>query len=110
MEKEIIYNKLVRDKVLDVIKNDNKRYEYHIADDNEYRNELIKKVIEELKEFKSTPNEEEMADIYEVLEALSKLFSLDKDKIQKEKENKLLKRGSFDKRIILEKVYEKDSI
>ncbi len=33
MEKEIVYNKLVRDNILNVIENTGKKYTYHIADE-----------------------------------------------------------------------------
>lgn len=106
MEKEIVYNKLVRDNILNVIEKTGKKYTYHIADENEYKSELLKKVTEELKEFEENPSEEEMADIYEVLEAISAAYNLDIEKIQKEKEEKALIRGEFNNKIILEKVIE----
>lgn len=47
-----------------------------------------------------------MADILEVLAAISSYHELNEDSIQQVREKKNEKRGKFDKRIILEKVIE----
>ena len=44
MKNENIYNKLVRDKILDVIDESRKESSFHLANDKEYQEELIKKV------------------------------------------------------------------
>ena len=46
MKNEKIYNKLVRDKILDVIDESGKESSFHLANDKEYQEELIKKVME----------------------------------------------------------------
>ncbi|MDF2545776.1 MAG: hypothetical protein K0R93_674 [Anaerosolibacter sp.] len=106
MKKEIVYNKLVRDRIPEIIEKENKVHAIHTATDEEYISQLYEKVIEELNEFKENPSEEEMADILEVLAAISSYFRLDEDTIQQVREKKNEKRGKFDKRIILEKVIE----
>ncbi|MDM8533971.1 nucleoside triphosphate pyrophosphohydrolase [Clostridiaceae bacterium HSG29] len=107
MIKEKVYNKLVRDKIPEIIEKAGHEYYIHTADKNEYINKLIYKVSEELKEFEENPCEEEMADILEVLESLTEIFNLSDDKIKNIKEEKKIKRGGFTKKIILEKVIEK---
>lgn len=99
--KEIIYNKLIRDNIPDVISSN---FNYHIANTEEYKIALFEKVKEELQEFIETPNVEEMADILEVIEAIINLFELDFSEIISFKNNKRNEKGAFDKRIILEKV------
>jgi len=99
--KEIIYNKLIRDNIPDVI---NSNFTYHIANTEEYKIALFEKVKEELQEFIETPNVEEMADILEVIEAIINLFELDFEEIISFKNNKRNEKGAFDKRIILESV------
>lgn len=42
MDQEIIYNKLVRDKITDIIKESGKKYQAHVANDQEYREELYR--------------------------------------------------------------------
>lgn len=104
MKKEIIYNKLVRDRIPEIIEKENKEHVIHTATDEEYIGQLYEKVIEELNEFKENPSEEEMADIQEVLSAINSYFRLDEDAIQHVRQKKNERRGEFDKRIILEKV------
>ena len=52
-----IYNKLVRDKIIDIIEADGRIAKYRILDDNEYRQELNKKLQEELNPSDDKKNE-----------------------------------------------------
>jgi predicted house-cleaning noncanonical NTP pyrophosphatase (MazG superfamily) len=102
------YNKLVRDKILEIIKKSGSNYKYHIAkDDTEYLEKLYEKLQEEINEFKDIPSIEEFADILEVLEALAKFYDFHQDRINEAKLNKKTNRGCFDNRIILEKSMKK---
>lgn len=107
MEKEIIYNKLVRDNIPEIISNNNQKGNYHIATNEEYKNKLLEKLQEEICEFVTDKNEEELADIFEVIEHIIIAFNLNKEKILEIKEKKAKKNGKFSKKIILEKVFEK---
>lgn len=93
------YNKLVRDKIPEILDEKNIPYEKRIADDKEYKNELIKKLLEETNEFIETPTEEELADIIEVIESLKKLSEY--SNVEEARLNKKEERGGFEKRIIL---------
>ncbi|WP_434132589.1 nucleoside triphosphate pyrophosphohydrolase [Sporomusa sphaeroides] len=106
MAKEVIHNKLVRDKILDIIEGNGKQCSYHIAPDEEYQQFLMQKLKEELQEFSHTPNEEEAADMLEVIFSLFKTFNLDYARVEEIRKTKLAERGGFEKRIILEKVIE----
>ena len=105
MKKEIIYNKLVRDNILEIISYNNQKSSYHIATDEEYKNKLLEKLQEEMSEFIASKNEEELADIFEVIEHIIITFNFNKEKILEIKEQKSEKNGKFRKRIILEKVF-----
>src|SRR4051812_37807138 len=48
-----IYNKLVRDKIPEIIKADGKTAKFHILNNEDYLEELIKKLNEEYEEFKA---------------------------------------------------------
>lgn len=93
------YNKLVRDKIPEFLDSKSISYEKRIADDKEYKTELIKKLKEEIQEFTEAENTEELADILEVINAILKLpeFS-DTEEVRKKK---LAEKGGFEKRIIL---------
>ena len=103
---EKIYNKLVRDKIPQIVRQDNKVPFTHVVTEEEVKPLLLNKLIEEFEEFKPTPNEEELADILEVIDGIAHAFNLDMDKVLKVKASKLEKRGGFNERIILEKVIE----
>lgn len=93
------YNKLVRDGVPEKLDEKGVTYEKRIADDVEYRAELVKKLLEEAAEFSEAGAIEELADVIEVVDALRKLPEYaDVARVQEEKRGRL---GSFDERIIL---------
>ena len=96
------YNKLVRDKIPEIIKQKGGRAITHIADDDEYREKLLEKLAEEIAEFSKEPSEEELADIFEVLETIMNDYGFDDISIDKIKKKKAKERGSFKNRIILE--------
>jgi len=93
------YNKLVRDKIPEILDKKGVLYEKRIANTEEYKTELIKKLHEEIQEFSELGDIEELADIVEVIEALKKLpeYSNLYNIVDKKREEK----GGFDKRIIL---------
>ena len=103
MKKEIIYNKLIRDNILEIISNNNQKSSYHIATNEEYKNKLLEKLQEEICEFITDKNEEELADILEVIEHIITAFN--KKRILEIREKKAKKNGKFNKKIILEKVF-----
>ena len=105
MKKEIIYNKLIRDNILEIISNNNQKSSYHIATDEEYKNKLLEKLQEEVYEFITDKNEEKLADIFEVIEHIITAFNFNKEKILEIREKKAEKNGKFIKKIILEKVF-----
>jgi predicted house-cleaning noncanonical NTP pyrophosphatase (MazG superfamily) len=68
------YDKLVRDKIPEIIKNSNRIPECKILDeDEEYTQYLIRKLQEEVQEFMENPCVEELADIKEVVDSLSRI-------------------------------------
>jgi len=93
------YNKLVRDKIPELLDSKGISYEKRMATKEEYKKELIKKLTEEVKEFLEAENAEELADIMEVIEAIEKLPEF--KNTRKIKQKKLAEKGGFNKRIIL---------
>ena len=66
------YNKLVRDKIPEIIEASGKSCETKILSDEEYIQMLDKKLDEELAEYHQEQNIEELADLLEVLYATAK--------------------------------------
>ena len=97
-----IYNKLVRDKITDIIETDGGIAKYRILDDNEYRQELNKKLQEEVKEYLEDNNVEELADIVEVIYGILNSMDVSIKEFEKIRINKQEKRGAFEKKIYLE--------
>ncbi len=93
------YNKLVRDKIPEILDEKNVPYEKRIASLEEYKAELIKKLREELIEFEEAGAIEELADVLEVVEALKSLPEY--AQVEKVRHQKREERGGFDERIIL---------
>lgn len=96
------YNKLVRDKIVDIIKAEGRIVEYRILDENEYRQELNKKLQEEVKEYLKDNNVEELADIVEVIYGILTSMNVSIEDFEKIRINKQEKRGAFKKKIYLE--------
>ena len=67
-----IYNKLVRDNIPEIIKNQGETPYVSVLDDKQYNTELRKKLKEEVREYLVSEEIEELADIIEVIEALAK--------------------------------------
>ncbi len=98
------YNKLVRDKMPEIIKKDNSTSITHIADDEEYWDKLKDKLKEEVNEFLKESTEEELADILEIVYAIRDHMKINPEKLEQTREQKAQKRGGFKKKIILDEV------
>lgn len=97
-----VFNKLVRDKIPEVIAGNNQKGVFRELSDSEYVEELEKKLLEEVQEYLTDKNIEELADIAEVLHALAKLHGADPAELEKVRQQKSDKRGGFEKRLFLE--------
>ena len=96
-----VYNKIVRDKIPDIIKNENRKCNIKILSEKDAVNLLSQKILEEADEFIKEPSKEEMADIFEILHSIIKKYNWNYDEIEKIRINKANKNGSFDKNIFL---------
>ena len=106
---EKIYNKLVRDKIPEIIIKKGGNPKIKVLDDEGYKKALEDKLLEEYKEVLAvTGNDriEELADMLEVMLGLAKLQDKELDDIISVMEIKREKRGAFVKKLFLEKVDE----
>ncbi|KKW17516.1 MAG: hypothetical protein UY58_C0002G0002 [Candidatus Magasanikbacteria bacterium GW2011_GWA2_50_22] len=96
------YNKLVRDKIPAIITKQGLTPITHVADAEEYYQKLKEKLQEEVEEFLKESNEEELADILEVIYSICEFKEIDKANLESRRLNKAEKRGGFRERVILE--------
>lgn len=101
---EQFYNKLVRDNIPDLIREDGDIPVIRTLNDEDYAACLREKLREEVEEFLKESNLDELSDILEVLDALSNLQGWTDSEIQRVRRDKAERRGVFRERIFLEKV------
>ena len=102
----IEYNKLVRDKIPQIIEADNKKCSVRILDDVEYLRMVDAKLDEELAEYHKDQNIEELADLLEVSRAVVIARGYSLEDLERVRTEKAAKRGGFEKRILLKEVVE----
>ena len=98
-----IYDKLVRDRIPEIIKNSGNHCEVEIVSDEVALEYLYKKLNEEVSELLEDKNLEEIADVVEVLFAIGKKYGYSEEDILNRKDEKKAKSGGFENNIILKK-------
>lgn len=100
-----LYNKLVRDRIPEVIKNTGKKFKTRILNTEEYITELKNKSFEELEEYVNTNNDEdaveELADLLEIIHALAEYHGASIETVEEVRKQKAEKRGGFKEKIFL---------
>lgn len=98
-----IYNKLVRDNIPEIMVKNGADPVIRILNDEEYLVELNKKLQEEVQEYLTDGNIEELADIEEVLRAILDVKNVSYDEFEEIRQSKVTKRGAFKDKIFLER-------
>lgn len=101
------YDKLVRDKIPEIIHGQGKGVCFRSLSDAEFKEYLEKKLDEEVAEFHESKSIEELADIVEVLYALAEVHGHTVFDLGRMRRRKLSERGGFVNRICLQGVCEK---
>jgi len=97
-----VYNKLVRDKIPQVIAEEGNQCDIEIASKEDMISLLEDKLKEEVNEYLKDKNLEELADIMEVLFGLA--HNLGYSELVEKRNCKLKQRGGFKKGIVLKSV------
>ena len=98
------FNKLVRDRIPEIICRNGEMPTISLLGDEEYARELNKKLQEEVNEYLESGSVEELADIEEVLRAIVSLKGLSYEELDKIRKEKADKRGAFANRVFLQRV------
>jgi predicted house-cleaning noncanonical NTP pyrophosphatase (MazG superfamily) len=100
-----IHNKLVRDRIPEIIESSGKRFSTKILDNQEYIKELRNKAREELDEYLYAENDndaiEELADLLEIIHALAECHGVSFKEVEEVRQKKAEKRGGFKEKIFL---------
>ncbi len=105
-----VYNKLVRDKIPDIIKLSGNMCTVKILDDNEYLEMLDAKFDEELTEYHKDKTLEELADLLELIYAATIAMGHTIEELNELRVEKVEKRGAFNNKILLKEVIENEEI
>ena len=99
------YDKLVRDKIPQIIQEDGRECEIKLASKEEKYKLLEAKLQEEVNEFLEDKNLEELADVMEVLFGLSEALGYSEEDLLKARDKKLDERGGFKDGVVLKATY-----
>lgn len=99
-----VHNKLVRDKIPEIIEKSGKTPVTHTLSDEEYISELDKKLNEECAEYQADKSIEELADMLEVMYAIAEARGWSASELESVRKAKAEKRGGFKEKIYLEYV------
>ena len=96
-----VYNKLVRDKIPEIIEADGRKCKTEILSEEAYLKMVDAKLDEELTEYHKDQNIEELADLLEVIYAAAQAKGYSVEELERVRVAKVEKRGAFKKRILL---------
>ena len=99
------HNKLIRDRILEIIEANKEKSYSRVLNKKEYIKEIKKKILEEAKELIEAKGKKEIineiVDVQELIDVLILESGLTKLEIQKQQKVKNKKRGGFKKRLFL---------
>ncbi|MCL4379298.1 MAG: nucleoside triphosphate pyrophosphohydrolase [Candidatus Marsarchaeota archaeon] len=96
------FDKLVRDRIPEIIAKGGKRAITHVAEPEEYEKRLREKLKEESAEFYASGRVEELADTLEVIYAICEAKGIPFARLEDIRKKKAQERGPFSKRIVLD--------
>ena len=101
------YNKLVRDRIPEIIEASGAECKTEILSDEKYLEMIDAKLDEELAEYHKDQNIEELADLLEVIRAATIARGYTLEELEAVRAKKFEKRGGFEKKMLLIETIEK---
>lgn len=96
-----VYNKLVRDRIIEIIWKDGKIPEFEVVSEERCKELLVEKLQEEMQEFLESGEIVELADMLEVMEAYAEMCGVSWSELMEMKREKAERRGGFRERLFL---------
>ena len=107
-----IYNKLVRDRIPEIIQKEGNTADIIILSEESFIQAIKEKLIEEANEVCNAQNRDdilsELADLQEVMDTIKQLYNINTLEVNTIQAVKALQRGKFEKRLYLKSVSEKE--
>ena len=100
------YNKLIRDRIPEIIQASGKTCVTEILSDTDYLKMVDAKLDEELAEYHKNQSIEELADLIEVIYAVARAHGYTLEQLEAARAEKAEKRGAFEKKLLLKQVIE----
>jgi predicted house-cleaning noncanonical NTP pyrophosphatase (MazG superfamily) len=101
----MIYNKLVRDHIPEIIEASGQKCSVQILSNDAYLQMIDEKLDEELAEYHRDQNLEELADLLEVIYAAARARGYSLEELEAVRANKAAERGAFERKIMLVETY-----
>ena len=106
------YNKLVRDRIPEIIQKEGNTADIIILSEESFKQAIKEKLIEEATEVCNAQNRDdilsELADLQEVMDTIKQLYNINTLEVNTIQAVKALQRGKFEKRLYLKSVKEKE--
>jgi len=107
-----IYNKLIRDRIPEIIAKDGNTADIIILSEESFKQAIKEKLIEEATEVLNADNRDEvlseLADLQEVMDTIKQMYNINTLEVNTIQAVKALQRGKFEKRLYLKSVKEKE--
>jgi predicted house-cleaning noncanonical NTP pyrophosphatase (MazG superfamily) len=103
-DQRVHYNKLVRDRIPELIERDGRSSRIQTLTEAEFRTALLDKLLEEAREAREATAEQlptELADVLEVIDAIVSTFGIQRATLLALQEQRRNERGGFNRRIKL---------
>jgi len=103
-----IYNKLIRDRIPEIIEKDGNTADIIILSEESFKQAIKEKLIEEATEVLNADNRDEvlseLADLQEVMDTIKQLYNINSLEVNTIQAVKALQRGKFEKRLYLKQI------